>query len=167
MIWTTHGEESTNSLVKLWVNQRMSLADFMQHYHHTLQKSRSDFIVQSTDLEKSKPNVRDSSLKMFEEQAASMCSKKIFQLIREEIREEQGFPVKKQTKISDRQYLFVFGKYNKPDDSQYSVNIDMSRASFKCNCLKLESEGVPCRHIISPWKLLHITRFPDESIHPC
>lgn len=89
----------------------MSLADFMQHYHHTLQKSRNDFIVQSTDLEKSKPNVRDSSLKMFEEQAASMCSKKIFQLIREEIREEQGFPVKKQTKISDGQYLFVFGKY--------------------------------------------------------
>lgn len=86
----------------------MSLTDFVQHYHHTLQKSRSDFITQSTDSEKSKPTVRDSSLKIFEEHTVSMCSKKIFQLIREEIREEQGFPVKRQTKISDGQYLFVF-----------------------------------------------------------
>lgn len=139
----------------------MSMTDFVKQYGRTLQKIRSDFIALQTHSEKSKPAVRDSPLKMFEEHAASICSKKIFKLIREEIKEEQGLLVKKQIQIRDGQYLFVFVKYNKVDGPQYSVNIDMSRANFKCHCLKLESEGVPCRHIISSLQLLQMTRFPD------
>ncbi|KAL3831009.1 hypothetical protein ACJIZ3_019811 [Penstemon smallii] len=163
---STQRAESMNSLIKLYVDQRMTLINFVKHYNRTLRKMRSDFLTQQDDSENTKPSVRQSPLKCLEDHAASICTKKVFYIVREEIKAEQGLLVESNIKVGNFESVFIFGEYKKLDEGRrYTVTIDQSCAKFKCECLMLESEGLPCRHIISAFKYLRIMEFPNKSIH--
>ncbi|KAL7105840.1 hypothetical protein ACP275_07G070800 [Erythranthe tilingii] len=165
MACTTQRAESMNSLIKLAVTQMMSFAEFVNQFERKIQGLRSSFLSQQNDLEKFKPAVRESPLQGLEKHAASICTKQIFYMIREEIEAEQGLLVENHIKISEEHCKFIFKNYNKSDDARYYVIIDKFNSIFACSCLKLESEGVPCRHIISSFKFMGMTEFPEKSIH--
>ncbi|KAL3831096.1 hypothetical protein ACJIZ3_019898 [Penstemon smallii] len=140
---STQRAESMNSLIKVFVDQRMTLIEF-----------------------DTKPSVRQSPLKCLEYHVASICTKKVFYIVRVEIKAEQGLLVESNIKVGDFESVFIFGEYKKLDEGRrYTVTIDQSCAKFECECLMLESEGLPCRHIISPLKNLRIMEFPNKSIH--
>ncbi|KAL3849480.1 hypothetical protein ACJIZ3_011362 [Penstemon smallii] len=168
---STQRAESMNFLIELSVDQRMTLIEFVKHYNRTIgpkwsDEMRSDFLTQQDDSENTKPGVRQSPLKCLEDHAASIRTKKVFYIVREEIKAEQGLLVESNIKVGDFESVFIFGEYKKLDEGRrYTVTIDQSCAKFECECLMLESEGLPCRHIISAFKYLRIMEFPNKSIH--
>ncbi|KAK4478876.1 hypothetical protein RD792_014382 [Penstemon davidsonii] len=164
MMTTTQRAESVNSLIKLSVDHKMTITDFLEHYKRTLQRIRSDFIHMQNLSENQNRGVRESSLKSFDEQALSICTLKIYYIIRKEIRDVLGVIGESRSKNIDGNDVFVYRENKEDDVAMYTVIVDQSSLKFQCDCMKLESEGVPCRHIISSLQYLRFTNFPDNMI---
>ncbi|XAR69568.1 hypothetical protein NMG60_11001210 [Bertholletia excelsa] len=160
MTRSTQRAESLNALIKLSLSNRFSITEFLRHYHRTLQKIRAHFYKMQEDVEVSKPVAREGPLHNLEKHVAYICTKKIFKCVRTEIREEQGVMVESIAKTSNRKQDFKFVGYKKGDNHVLSVSIDLDASKFDCNCLKLQSDGVPCRHIISGLKHMRVDKFP-------
>ncbi|KAL3808046.1 hypothetical protein ACJIZ3_000309 [Penstemon smallii] len=164
MMTTTQRAESVNALIKLSKNHNMSITDFLDHYFRTLQRLRSDFIEMQKLSEQDEREVRESPLKRLEEQALSIYTLKIYFLIRKEIRNEQGVVEESRNKDRDGNEKFVYRENNETEVSIHRVVVHECLSKFQCDCFKLESEGIPCRHIISTLKYYAIKKFPEYMI---
>ncbi|KAL7135398.1 hypothetical protein ABFS83_11G092700 [Erythranthe nasuta] len=131
MTWTTQRAKSMNSLIKLAVDQKMIITEFVKHYNCTLQNLRNNFLTEQDNSENTKHAIRESPLKRLEEHAASICTKKIFHVIRDEIRAELGLLKESKSEIGREQYSFLFENYDKLDGAQHSVIIDKLRSQFQ------------------------------------
>ncbi|KAL3840675.1 hypothetical protein ACJIZ3_025266 [Penstemon smallii] len=164
MMTTTQRAESVNSLIKLSVDHKVTITDFYNHYKRTLERLRNDFTHMQKQSEKEKRGVKDSPLKSYEEQAISIYTLKIYYLIRKEIRDVLGVMGESRSKDSDGNDVFVYRENKEDEVLMHTVIIDQSISKFQCDCFKLESEGVPCRHIISSLQYLRLKKFPDNMI---
>ncbi|KAK4479980.1 hypothetical protein RD792_013034 [Penstemon davidsonii] len=164
MMTTMQRAESVNALIKLSVDHNMSITDFLDHYFRTLQRLRSDFIEMQKLSEQDEHEVRESPLKRLEEQALSIYTLKIYFLIRKEIRNEQGVVGESRSKDKNGNEIFVYRENKEIEVSIHRVIADESLSKFQCDCFKLESEGISCRHIISTLKYYAIKKFPQYMI---
>ncbi|KAL6533104.1 hypothetical protein OROMI_027216 [Orobanche minor] len=163
---TTSRAESVNALLKLYLNPSLSLTDFIQIFYQALKQMRNNFIEKQLDDEIRKPKARlESALFDLEEHAANLCTKRVFKKIRKSISFEQGIITETIDKLGEGNFLFSFREYNKDEEKRYSVKIDVENAIFQCDCMMLESVGVPCSHILSGFKSMGIMAFPAKSIH--
>ncbi|KAL6585438.1 hypothetical protein OROMI_002082 [Orobanche minor] len=123
------------------------------------------FIKKQGDDESTKPSVTKGALEQLEMHAASICTKKMFQVVRDQIKAEQGMVVDTYTRYSDHHHEFNFYRYGKPEGKHFIVQIKFDDSNFKCDCGMLDFLGVPCCHIISAFKCIGVTSFPPSSIH--
>lgn len=139
--------------------QRHILLIFLSRTNRTLQKIRSYFLIEQDYAEEYKPAVRNSPLQGLEKHAAMICTKKIylFFLYVRRLKQIKVFWWKLILKSVKNHHQFLFREINKPNGEPYYVTVDMCKGNFKSSCLKLESEGVLCRHIISSFKNITIT----------
>ncbi|KAL6528867.1 hypothetical protein OROMI_029043 [Orobanche minor] len=107
----------------------------------------------------------ESALFDLEEHAANLYTKRVFKKIRKSISFEQGIITESIDKLGEGNFLFSFREYNKDEEKRYSVKIDVENAIFQCDCMMLQSVGVPCSHILSGFKSMGIMAFPAKSIH--
>ncbi|PIN03964.1 hypothetical protein CDL12_23505 [Handroanthus impetiginosus] len=135
----------------IWPRQLLEDLGFKQIQPMEL-KIRNDFFDKQETCEKITPAVQDSPLEKIEKHAAKFCTNKIFFKVQEQILAEQR--------------LFCFENLKKSIRQKYSVTIDEKEQKYKCECLMLESKGIPCCHIISAFKSLRLDSFPVDNIHP-
>ncbi|PIN09590.1 hypothetical protein CDL12_17825 [Handroanthus impetiginosus] len=135
MMRTTQQSESMNYLMKQCLKQRMKLIEFLKQYHLCIQKMRAAFFRNQEDSERSTPALLIDALNSLEKHAASVYTKKLFEI-----------------------------SYDKAHGKPITVQIDWVAQKFQCDYEKLESTGLPCRHLISTFKLLCLQEFPQKCI---
>ncbi|KAL3849686.1 hypothetical protein ACJIZ3_011568 [Penstemon smallii] len=164
MMTTTQRAESVNALIKLSVEHKMTITDFLDHYERTLQRLRSDFIEMQKKSEMDDHDVRESPLKCLEEHAISIYTLKIFYMIRKEIRDEQGVVGENRIGEAGGNQTFFYRENKETGVSINKVIVGEGISKFQCDCFKLESEGIPCRHIISTLKYYGMKKFPESML---
>ena len=165
---TTQRAESVNSLMKSYLEPNLSITQFIQKFHRALQQMRSKFIENQVDSEVRKPVARsDIALVGLEKHAADICTKKIFKKIRKNITAEQRLIVDDTSRLGEREFKFSFRQYkDNVETRRWGVHIDLDNSIFLCDCMMLQSKGIPCSHILSGFKSMGLEDFPYGSIHP-
>ncbi|PIN15012.1 hypothetical protein CDL12_12352 [Handroanthus impetiginosus] len=148
----------------LSITERHGLTEFLKQYHICIQKIRATFFQNQEDCENSTPSLLNDSLRTFEKHAVSVYTKKVFELVSKEIRKEQDMVLEEATNDDSYMFTFKFGSYPKVGDKRFSVKIDWAGQNFQCDCEKLESVGIPCRHLISAFKVLRLEEIPKKCI---
>ncbi|KAL6531573.1 hypothetical protein OROMI_027936 [Orobanche minor] len=163
---TTSRAESINALLKLYLKPSLSITEFIKIFYQALKQMRCNFVEKQLDDEIRKPKARpESALFDLEDHAANLCTKRVFKKIRKNISIEQRLITETTDKLGEGKFTFSFREYKKDQEDRYSVRIDIENASFRCDCMMLESAGVPCSHILSGFKTMGIVAFPNKSIH--
>ncbi|PIN25206.1 hypothetical protein CDL12_02043 [Handroanthus impetiginosus] len=164
MMRTTQRSESMNYLMKQCLKQRMKLTEFLKQYHLCIQKMRATFFWNQEDSERSTPALLIDALNSLEKHAAFVYTKKVFEMVSKEIRKEQDLVVEEASNHDGNKFTFQFSSYAKAHGKPVTVQIDWVAQKFQCDCEKLESTGLPCRHLISAFKLLRLQEFPQQCI---
>ncbi|KAL6555837.1 hypothetical protein OROHE_007111 [Orobanche hederae] len=163
---TTSRAESINALLKLYLKPSLSITEFIKIFYQALKQMRCNFVEKQLDDEIRKPKARpESALFDLEDHAANLCTKRVFKKIRKNISVEQRLITETTDKLGEGKFTFSFREYKKDQEDRYFVRIDIENASFRCDCMMLESAGVPCSHILSGFKTMGIVAFPNKSIH--
>lgn len=59
--------------------------------------------------------------------------------------------------------IYTVSKYGK-SNNVWNVKVNMEKIVFKCSCLRMESFGIPCEHIIAVLVYLDICELPKTLV---
>lgn len=65
---------------------------------------------------------------------------------------------------TETHYMYKVCKYRK-EDQEWRVTYSPSSLELKCSCMRLESFGIPCEHLIAVMFKLDIINLPDTVIY--
>ncbi|PIN00367.1 hypothetical protein CDL12_27133 [Handroanthus impetiginosus] len=164
MMTSTQRAESMNSYLKLDMNPELNLCDFLKHFHTCLGKMRASFLENQIAAERYRPSLKSKVLRSLENHAATLYTRKIFEKVQDEIIAEQGLILQEAMKENDKIFTFNFVPYDNQLANACCLIINWLKGTFECQCLMLESDGIPCRHIISALKYLQQTEIPKPII---
>ncbi|PIM99714.1 hypothetical protein CDL12_27785 [Handroanthus impetiginosus] len=164
MMTSTQRAESMNSYLKLDMNPELNLCDFLKHFHTCLGKMRASFLENQIAAERYRPSLKSEVLRSLENHAATLYTRKIFEKVQDEIIAEQGLILQEAMKEYDKIFTFNFVPYDNQLANACCLIINWLEGTFECQCLMLESDGIPCRHIISALKYLQQTEIPKPII---
>ncbi|PIN01876.1 hypothetical protein CDL12_25612 [Handroanthus impetiginosus] len=145
---STQRSESMNALLKLSLKPTCKLVEFMREYHNSLYKIRLVFFEKQHDSETSTPSVRSRGLKSLKKHAARIYTKELFAKVWDEFEKEQNIVMEEYLNEDNCHLTLKFGNCEKVNDRQCVVNIDCEQSIFQCECLKLESDGIICCHLM-------------------
>ncbi|PIN26811.1 hypothetical protein CDL12_00436 [Handroanthus impetiginosus] len=111
-----------------------------------------------------KPCLKSEVLKSFENHAATVYTRKIFEKVQDEIVAEQGLILQEAINEDDTIFTFKFVPYLNHVVNICCLMINWPEGTFECQCLMLKLDGIPCRHIISALKNLQQIELPDPII---
>ncbi|KAK4492662.1 hypothetical protein RD792_003482 [Penstemon davidsonii] len=98
--------------------------------------------------------------------AARICTRAILDHVLKEINADEDIVVQSMSLLKDRRYQFQFSNHTMKNPRSFAAIIDLDESKFECECLMLQSDGIPCRHIIRGFKNMRISTFPEKSINP-
>lgn len=145
-IRTTSRCEAFHSHMGPYVNSKMNMTDFVKQFHRCVSYFRfreveADFKSQYGTA------VLQTNLRSLERSAANQFTKEIYEMVR--------VVLKKVSLISlvDTQEMSSFTIYSvtkyRGDRHVWRVSHCPSNNELKCSCLRMESIGIPCEHIVA------------------
>ena len=143
---TTSRCEGMNSYIKRFVSHSYNLVEFLHHFHRALSYLRYNEFVADFKSMHGQP-VLTTGLESIERNGADVYTREAFWLFRREIRLARGCVV-----CSCREHLttrtYTVKRFTSPNKF-WDVHIDrQENLRLVCGCLKLQSFGIPCQHII-------------------
>ncbi|KAF4388915.1 hypothetical protein G4B88_019097 [Cannabis sativa] len=136
---------------------------FLRHCDNGVAALRYNEMAENYKTNMSDPCPKLTSMPNIEEQAASIFTRKVFNLVKGEIKREDRYSCSK-SEIVPNYDLFLISKYmsNHP---KCKVFISHDEEDIKCDCYWFETRGIPCRHIFASMKHSNKGNFPPCLIN--
>ncbi|XP_016192065.1 protein FAR1-RELATED SEQUENCE 9-like [Arachis ipaensis] len=157
---TTSRCEALNMQIGKFIGNGYNLREFIKHFQHYLEFMRRRELVADYKSVYGQPIVK-SKLEALESYAATVYTKEVFELFREVLLLSSNVRVVSCKKTSTCS-LFEVTMYCR--DQSWSVAWDEADDEFTCSCLRMESFGIPCVHMVGVFVYLNITQLPVKTI---
>lgn len=154
---TTSRCEGLHAKIGTFVNNRNNLAEFLQHFNQCLEYLRfkeleADFSSMHGD------RVLQTEFHELEKSASKLYTKNVFFLFRSILQRSSTVKV-----ISCKQtascFIYIVTKYRR-SWCEWHVSYWPSTMEIKCSCLRMESIGIPCDHILRVVVYLNMCELP-------
>ncbi|WCJ37596.1 hypothetical protein M5689_018717 [Euphorbia peplus] len=156
--------ESMNRTPKRILDKKVFLYNFVQHYHEELntlryEEGRQDY---KTTHEQS---MCVGILSSLNQHASTIYTRNAFPTLCSEMSYEVYYLVKdvKPTEGTNGP-IFYWLQHVEYESSWYLIVNDITHDTMYCCCMKLESVGFPCRHMIVVLKYLHAKKLSSSCI---
>ncbi|KAH7845688.1 hypothetical protein Vadar_004870 [Vaccinium darrowii] len=127
-----------------------------------IKKNGDDMDVEAKAVNDNSFPVMETTLTSLERHGAEVFSHAIFVKFQKEIVAESClFLLGKQD--TEDHYMYEVGKYGAPK-KVWTVEYKPCNGIMKCSCLKVESVGIPCRHMISVMKREQLRQIPPGCV---
>uniref|UniRef100_A0A803NJM1 SWIM-type domain-containing protein n=1 Tax=Cannabis sativa TaxID=3483 RepID=A0A803NJM1_CANSA len=139
--------ESMNAFIKKDLEKGLPLWMFLRHCDNGVAALRYNEMARKLQGEYGDPCPKLTSMPNIEEQAASIFTRKVFNLVKAEIKRGDKYSCSK-SEILPNYDLFLVSKYmsNHP---KRKVFISHDEEDIRCDCYWFETKGIPCRHIFA------------------
>ncbi|XP_062093508.1 protein FAR1-RELATED SEQUENCE 5-like [Humulus lupulus] len=159
---TTQRSEGINAVLKKKVNQKLKLYEFVRAVNMTLsiirqREAKDEYITLHTS-----PQLGKTNLPQIEDELANLYTRNMFYKVRHQMLKEGRYMVKTLLEEEDA-IILKLHKYAAEQVKRH-VYVTPERVLFVCECQYFLSYGIPCRHIFSSIKRLHITSMPRALI---
>ncbi|KAJ1386234.1 Zinc finger, PMZ-type [Sesbania bispinosa] len=156
---TTSRCEGLHSELVKFVNSRYNLRDFLQHFqcclsHMRFKEKEDDFTSVHGDP------VMQTDLQAIERSTARIYTRKVFFIFRRVLYKASMLVVRGYTQAVRCTIFTVSGQGDRSYECRVSFYV--SSNNFKCGCLKMESRGLPCEHIIAVMAHVGMNELPDS-----
>ncbi|GAU44815.1 hypothetical protein TSUD_400340 [Trifolium subterraneum] len=155
---TTSRCEALHSHLRQFVHSRISLFNFVQQFQRCLTYFRFREIEADFRSNYGQP-VMQSSLHSIERSAASQYTKEIFNMFKVVLSKCMLLKVLEVQQMSSC-CIYKVAKYCGNGDAWYVTHSTYAEEKFKCSCLRMESIGLPCDHIVCVLVYLDIDELP-------
>lgn len=160
-IMTTSICEGVNSFIKMFVQEKNSLNDFLHHFERVVKEYKhnelsSDFKSMHLGL------VLKTLLIQIEAEFAKVFTKKKFREVIVQIEEVGRLNVVERSKVDD----IVMLKMTKlaTRRHEYVIILDLSQSNYLCGCGKFEYYGIPCCYIVATMKSQYVSAILNSLI---
>ncbi|XP_057419180.1 protein FAR1-RELATED SEQUENCE 5-like [Lotus japonicus] len=158
---TTSRVEGLHAQVGRFVNSWNNLTDFMHNFNRYLSYQRfreleADFASLHGD------HVPQTQLRKLERSAANYYTNNIFKLVARGLHRSLVLRVTVYKETSTCMIYFVT-KYC-ISGKKWTVSWWRSGMEFKCSCLRMESHGIPCDHILAVLTFLDLVEIPKSLV---
>ncbi|XP_057734037.1 protein FAR1-RELATED SEQUENCE 5-like [Arachis stenosperma] len=157
---TTSRCEALNMHIEKFIWNRYNLREFIEHFQHYLEFMRRRELVADYRSVYGQPIVK-SKLEALKSYVATVYTKEVFELFQEVLLLSSNVRVVSCKKTSTCS-LFEVTMYCR--DRSWSVAWDEADDEFTCSCLRMESFGIPCVHMVGVFVYLNITQLPVKTI---
>ncbi|XP_045789627.1 protein FAR1-RELATED SEQUENCE 5-like [Trifolium pratense] len=162
-IRTTSRCEALHSHIGQFLHSRINMTDFVQQFHRCLTFFRFREIEADFQSNYGEP-VLQTSMRSIEKSAAKQFTKEIFLLFRSILKNAVLLRITGSVELS-MGYIFNVSKYC-GDGSEWYVTFCEEPIDFKCSCLRMESLGLPCDHILATMLYLDFDQLPECLVLP-
>ncbi|RYR38742.1 hypothetical protein Ahy_A09g043917 [Arachis hypogaea] len=154
--------EGINSLIRVYVNYKNTLIDFMHNLDRALKEYQNNELIADFKSQCSEP-MMITSLEVYERSASCYFTRNIFKEIRNEIQRAGALNIKVLSTTLDKVKFSVTALEDPAKDRR--VEVDRSKNTLSCSCKLFESRGIPCSHVFCVMKFENILEFPDLLIY--
>ncbi|XP_028120064.1 protein FAR1-RELATED SEQUENCE 5-like [Camellia sinensis] len=159
---STQRSECMNAYFNPFLQHKLKLYEFVRHYDRALARIR--YNEAGDDAETNNTfSVLITPLRDIERHGAELFTRNIFTMFRDEILEEGKLNVKDVFPLPDGQKCYYIHKY-KVKDRSWIVTHSPVDAAMRCSCMKFESLGLPCCHMICVMKAKNLTQTPPTCV---
>ncbi|CAL5365347.1 unnamed protein product [Camellia sinensis] len=159
---STQRSECMNAYFNPFLQHKLKLYEFVRHYDRALARIR--YNEAGDDAETNNTfSVLITPLRDIERHGAELFTRNIFRMFRDEILEEGKLNVKDVFPLPDDQKCYYIHKY-KVKDRSWIVTHSPVDAAMRCSCMKFESLGQPCCHMICVMKAENLTQIPPTCV---
>ncbi|KAL4396811.1 hypothetical protein AHAS_Ahas01G0129200 [Arachis hypogaea] len=158
---TTSRCESLHAVLKRYVKSRHNLTEFVQHFQRCLSymRHREDL----TDFKSSTGQpVMQTHFQQLERSAATIYTRQIFMLFRSMLHKASTLKVIYEKETSSCK-IYQVSKFYKPN-MIWHVSFHGEQDEFKCSCMRMDSIGIPCSHILAVLGFLDIVELPKSLV---
>ena len=154
---TTSWCEALHSQIGKYVKAGYNLTEFIEHFQRFLEYMR--FKENGADYNScyGEPVIR-TELKELERHASMVYTRAVFNVFRDVLLKTSTVKVLGYKQTASITIFFV-GKYCKTGNTCH-ISFESTERQFKCSCLRMESFGIPCVHIIGVMVYLDLTELP-------
>jgi hypothetical protein len=156
-IRTTSRCEALHSHIGQFLHSRINMTDFVQQFHRCLTFFRFREIEADFQSNYGDP-VLQTSMRSIEKSGATQFTKEIFILFRSILKKAALLRITERVEMS-MGYIFSVSKYC-GDGTVWHVTFCEEPIDFKCSCLRMESLGLPCDHILAALLYLDFDHLP-------
>ncbi|KAL7265415.1 hypothetical protein ACSBR1_003232 [Camellia fascicularis] len=158
---STQRVEGMNAYFNMFLEQKVRLYEFVAQYDRALARMRVNEAETESKTENSFP-VLTTPLRSLEKHAAELFTRKSFSLFRREISTDGKLFVMERVELEDHR-TYRFGEYKAPT-STWTVEYFPANITIKCCCLKFESFGIPCCHMVAVMKSEQLMCIPPSCV---
>lgn len=155
--------ESMNAFLKRFLNEKLPLWKALQNCDHGLAALRYGQMSKHVTDKLTRPVVNQTSMAVIEDKFGAIYTKTVFIEVRKEITRSDAYTVLHHHIIREAEVCTI-QKYLSPNSVNRKVTFDRADNIIKCECLWMETRGIPCRHIFSAMKRLQIGDIPKNLI---
>ncbi|XP_025628901.1 protein FAR1-RELATED SEQUENCE 5-like [Arachis hypogaea] len=154
---TTSRCEGLHSVIAKYVKSRYNLRDFVEHFDRCVAYIRFKDSLADFECAHGVP-VMQTHLLSLEKSAANLYTREVFFLFRPIIIRSGSMKVLDCIDVGSYM-LYTVVKYGSPNDT-WQVSFCDLPMEFTCSCMRMESFGIPCEHILSVLVTLDICELP-------
>ncbi|XP_058777601.1 protein FAR1-RELATED SEQUENCE 5-like [Vicia villosa] len=160
-IRTTSRCEAFHSHMGQFVHSRMNMTDFVKQFHRCVAYFR--FREVQADFESQYGQaVLHTNLRALERSTSKHWTKEIFEMVRSVMKKVTLTSV---LDIQDMASVTIYAVTKYRDEGHgWRVSHCSSNNDFRCSCLRMESIGIPCEHIVAVMVYLNIVEFPENLV---
>ncbi|RYR01350.1 hypothetical protein Ahy_B06g080216 [Arachis hypogaea] len=148
---------SSQSVIVKYVKSRYNLRDFVEHFDRCVAYIRFKDSLADFECAHGVP-VMQTHLLSLEKSAANLYTREVFFLFRPIIIRSGSMKVLDCIDVGSYM-LYTVVKYGSPNDT-WQVSFCDLPMEFTCSCMRMESFGIPCEHILSVLVTLDICELP-------
>lgn len=154
---TTSRCEGFHSQIGKYVHSRLNLTEFVQHYQRCLDYMRYKEVESDFASGVGEP-VLQTSYEELERSAASHFTREIFLLFRPVLMRACRVNVSG-SKQTASHHIYIVSKYRR-EGQQWHVSFNPQTFQLTCSCMRMESFGLPCEHIVAVLVYRNIDELP-------
>jgi hypothetical protein len=162
-IRTTSRCEALHSHIGQFLHSRINMTEFVQQFHRCLTYFRFREIEADFQSNYGQPVMR-TSLRGIERSAAKQFTKEIFILFRSVLKRAMLLRVTECQEMSTG-FILKVDKYC-GDGQIWHVTYCEDPLDLRCSCLRMESLGLPCDHIVAVMLYLDVDDLPSCLVLP-
>ncbi|RYR26648.1 hypothetical protein Ahy_B02g060929 isoform B [Arachis hypogaea] len=158
---TTSRCEGLHSIVARYVGSRHDLTSFVEHFQRCVAHMR--FKEFNADYESTRGvPVMKTCIELLERYAAELYTYEIFRFFRPFLSRAGSMRVLN-IENNDDGIKYIMCKHGRPD-FMWTIDFRQEEMIFMCTCLRMESFGIPCEHIVKVLVDIDICEIPRSLV---
>nr|XP_025665199.1 protein FAR1-RELATED SEQUENCE 5-like [Arachis hypogaea] len=158
---TTSRCESLHAVLKRYVKSRHNLTEFVDHFQRCLSYMRHREDLADFKSSTGQPMMQ-THFQQLERSASTIYTRQIFMLFRSMLHKASTLKVIYEKETSSCK-IYQVSKFYKPN-MIWHVSFHEEQVEFKCSCMRMDSIGIPCSHILAVLGFLDIAELPKSLV---